>query len=230
MMKVNLRPCTRCRLPWVQRSILMDIRTRPRLISSVTGTKDLQMVNIAVRVLSKPQVEFLPKIFSNYGEDWDERVLPSIVNEEVKATVAKYNAEELLTMRDQVSRQIATTLRQRSSEFGVDLEDVAITHLSYGTEFARAIEMKQVAQQEAERAKYLVAKADQERLAAIIRAEGEAESAKLISEATRSAGSGLIELRRIEAAREVAGVLSRSRNISYLPSGNNMLMQLNPNN
>jgi len=59
----------------------------------------------------------------------------------------------------------------------------------------------------------------QERKAAVIRAEGESESAKLISEATKQAGMGLIELRRIEAARDIAGTLSKSRNIVYLPSG-----------
>ena len=68
----------------------------------------------------------------------------------------------------------------------------------------------------------------QERKAAIIRAEGESESARLISDATRTAGAGLIELRRIEAAKDVAGTLSRSGNVVYLPHGNNMLLGLNP--
>lgn len=69
----------------------------------------------------------------------------------------------------------------------------------------------------------------QERNAAIIRAEGESESAKLISEATKLAGPGFIELRRIEAARDVADTLSKTRNVVYLPGGNNMLLNLNPN-
>ncbi|CAG9461678.1 unnamed protein product [Pedinophyceae sp. YPF-701] len=218
---------THFRIPWFQRPFVMDVRTRPRAINSITGTKDLQMVNIAVRVLSKPDIEKLPWIFSNLGEDWDERVLPSIVNEVLKATVAQYTAEQLLTMRDAVSRQIRESLRSRAVDFHITLEDVAITHLSYGTEFARAIEAKQVAQQEAERAKWLVAKADQEKLAAVVRAEGEAEAAKLISDATKAAGNGLIELRRVEAAREVAAVLSRSRNVVYLPQqGANMLLSI----
>ncbi len=68
----------------------------------------------------------------------------------------------------------------------------------------------------------------QERKAAVIRAEGESESARLISDATRTAGPGLIELRRIEAAKDVASTLSRSGNVVYLPHGNNMLLGLNP--
>jgi len=55
------------------------------------------------------------------------------------------------------------------------LEDVAITDLKFGKEFTAAIESKQVAEQEAERARLLVLKAEQEKLAAIIKAEGESE-------------------------------------------------------
>jgi len=215
-------------LPWIQKPFVMDIRTRPRSISSVTGTKDLQMVNITVRVLSRPHVEALPTIFSNLGEDWDERVLPSIVNEVLKATVAQYNAESLLTKREMVSRQVREALRSRAEEFNITLEDVAITHLSYGYDFAKAIESKQVAEQDAERAKWLVTKADQERLAAVIRAEGEAEAAKLISDATKQVGPALIDLRRIEAAKEIAAVLSASRGVVYLPAGQQTLIGINP--
>lgn len=42
---------------------------------------DLQMVNISLRVLSRPQASNLPYIYRNLGTDYDERVLPSIVNE-----------------------------------------------------------------------------------------------------------------------------------------------------
>lgn len=68
----------------------------------------------------------------------------------------------------------------------------------------------------------------QERQAAVIRAEGESEAAKLISDATKSFGSGLLELRRIEAAKDVAETLSRSRGVVYLPNSGNMLLSVNP--
>jgi prohibitin 1 len=68
----------------------------------------------------------------------------------------------------------------------------------------------------------------QERNAAIIRAEGESEAAKLISDATKQAGAGLVELRRIEAAKDIAETMSKSQNVVYLPSGGNMLLGINP--
>eukprot|EP00897_Mesotaenium_endlicherianum_P010336 jgi/Mesen1/9330/ME000061S08772 len=215
-------------IPFLQKPYIIDVRTRPRSITSVTGTKDLQMVNLTLRVLSKPDTNQLTTIFRTLGLDYDERVLPSIGNEVLKAVVAQFNADQLLTDRPFVSKMVREALNARAADFNLVLDDVAITHLSYGTEFSRAVEQKQVAQQEAERSKFVVAKAEQERRAAIIRAEGESEAARLISEATSAVGSALIELRRIEAAREIASTLSKSRNVVYLPSGNNMLLGLNP--
>lgn len=218
-------------IPWLQTPHKFDIRTRPRSISSATGTKDLQTVNLTLRVLHKPNPKALPDLYVQYGANYDEvdeTVLPSIGNEVLKSVVAQYNAAELLTSRDEVSMRLKKELVNRAKYFNVEVDDVAITHLSFGSEFTRAIEFKQVAEQDAERQKFLVERADQERKAAVIRAEGESEAAKLISQATSTAGSGLIELRRIEAAKEIAATMSRSRNVAYLPGGqSNMLLGLN---
>jgi len=129
-------------------------------------------------------------------------------------------------------RQIRETLTKRAETFNLILDDVSITHLVFGKEFTNAIEQKQVAQQEAERQTYVVLKAEQEKKASIIRAEGEAQAAIVISKALESSGNGLIEVRRIDAAREVAEVLCRSRGLTYLPGGNNsnMLLGVNSNN
>ncbi|ERN04007.1 hypothetical protein AMTRI_Chr13g85440 [Amborella trichopoda] len=215
-------------VPWLQRPYIFDIRTRPHTFSSISGTKDLQMVNLTLRVLSRPEVSRLPDIFKTLGLEYDDKVLPSIGNEVMKAVVAQFNADQLLTERPHVSALVRESLIRRAKDFNIVLDDVAITHLSYGAEFSKAVEQKQVAQQEAERSKFIVAKAEQERRAAIIRAEGESEAAKLISEATGSAGMGLIELRRIEASREIAATLAKTPNVAYLPGGNNMLLGLNP--
>lgn len=112
--------------------------------------------------------------------DYDERVLPSIVNEITKAVVAQYNASELLTKRDEVSRQIREKLLKRAADFCIIVDDVSITHLAFSKEYTAAVEAKQVAQQDAERAKYIVERAIQEKRRIVIRAEGEAQSAELI--------------------------------------------------
>ncbi|WMV31085.1 hypothetical protein MTR67_024470 [Solanum verrucosum] len=103
-------------VPWGQKPFIFDIRTKPHTFSCFSGTKDLQMVHLTLRVLSRPEVLRLPKIFKTLGLE----------------------------------------------DFDIELNDVAITHLSYGAEFSKAVEKKQVAQQEAEWSKFVVMKAEQE--------------------------------------------------------------------
>merc|ERR1719413_238226 len=157
-------------IPVIQKPIILDIRTRPREIPSVTGTKDLQMVNIKLRVLWRPVIEKLPQLYRELGLDYDERVLPSIGNEVLKAVVAQYDAAELLSKREEVSQRIKKELVKRAENFYLTLDDVAITHLTFGSEFMKAIEAKQVASQEAERQQWVVRKADQIRQAVVTRA------------------------------------------------------------
>ncbi|KAJ1915750.1 Prohibitin-1, subunit of the prohibitin complex (Phb1p-Phb2p) [Tieghemiomyces parasiticus] len=217
-------------IPWLQRAVLYDVRTKPRNISTTTGSKDMQMVSLTLRVLHRPELERLPLIYQNLGMDYDERVLPSIGNEVLKAIVAQFDAGELITQREVVSSRIREDLVKRAQEFNIQLEDVSITHMTFGREFTNAVEQKQIAQQEAERAKFIVERAEQEKQAAIIRAEGEAIAADTISAALQQAGAGLIKFRRIEASKAIATTLSSARNVTYIPSGaeggNNLLLNV----
>lgn len=218
---------TQFRIPYLHTPHLYDVRITPHQVASSTGTKDLQQVNLTLRALVRPDEDKLPTVFRTLGTDYAQRVLPSIVNEVVKAVMARYDAVNLLIQRDQVSREIRMGLEQRAEEFHLLIEDIAITHLTFGKEFERAIESKQVAQQEAERAKFLVEKTQQEKEAAVIRAEGEAEAAHIVSDALKASGTGGIEVRRIDAAKEIAENMARSRNVTYLPPNQNLLIGVN---
>jgi prohibitin 2 len=97
------------------------------------------------------------------------------------------------------------------------LQDVSITDLKFGREFELAVERKQVAQQEAERARFIVEKAQQDKLSIIIKAQGEAQAAMLIGSAIVN-NPGFVQLRRLDVAKEIAGLIAESQNLVYLPS------------
>jgi prohibitin 2 len=198
-------------VPWLERPIVYDVRSRAHQVNSASGSKDLQTVNITLRVLTRPDAGRLPEIYRTLGTNYNDRVLPSIIHETLKSVVAQYNASQLLTAREQVSAAIERVVKQRAAHFNIILDDVSITDLRFGREYTAAIEAKQVAQQDAERAKFVVEKAIQDKRSAIIMAQGEAKSAKLIGDAVAN-NPAFVSLRKIEAAREIARTMSESNN------------------
>ncbi|XP_063615669.1 prohibitin-2-like [Penaeus indicus] len=125
-------------------------------------------------------------------------------------------------MRQQVSLMIRRDLTQRAEDFNIILDDVSITELSFGREYTSAVEAKQVAQQEAQRASFIVERARQERQQKIVQAEGEAEAAKLIGNAI-GLNPGYLKLRKIKAAASIGKTISQAQNRVYLGADTLML-------
>jgi len=219
----------RFRIPGVEDPKYYNIRLLPRELTTTTGTKDMQKVNIRLRVLYRPEAEKLPEIYRTYGQDYDERILPSVSNEALKAVIAEYKAEELIQRRSDVSQRLQTIMRNRIKDFNVVLEDISLVDLQFTKEFMTAVEQKQVAEQEAERFKFVVQENEQKKKATIIRAEGESTAAKMISDAMGQSGPGFVELRKIEASREIAQTLAKSNHVHFLPSGGANMLLRGPN-
>merc|ERR1711972_1190372 len=91
-------------------------------------------------------------------------------------------------------------------------------------EYEKAVESKRVAQQQAERARYEVLRAQEEKKRTIIHAEGERQSAAMIGDAIK-ANPGFIELRRISVAKDISGLLAKSNNRMVL-STESLLLNL----
>lgn len=92
--------------------------------------------------------------------------------------------------------------------------------LSFSREYRMAVERRAVQQQLAEKQKFIVLRDEELKNAQIIRAQAEAQAAKLINESVSKFGNTQIEIKKLEATLSIAEILSKNANISFIPSGN----------
>jgi len=222
------------RIPGLQRPIIYEIRTRQQEYRGQrTGTKDLQTVTLDLRVLYRPDDKKLGALYREVGASendrgmlgYDNMILPSIVVEVLKGTVASFDADKLVTEREAVSKMIREQLEARGELYGVQIEDVAITDLNFSQVYARAVERKQISQQKAQRAQILVRKATQEKQQKIVEAQGETESARLLGEKIND-NPAYLNLEKIKAAKEIATTIAQSTNRVYL-NADSLLLDVN---
>ena len=207
-------------IPFIEKPYLFDIRKVPTTRVSATGSKDLQMIKVSLRILHMPDTNKLHNIVRELGLDYARVVIPSIANEVLGSTIAQFTAAQLITKRELVSDIIKRKLTERASDFHIRLDDVSITHLDFAPEYVAAVEAKQVAQQQAERAKFTVEKALQIKEEIIVKAEADARAAhEFNATAALAAGnSNFLALRRLQAAQEIAEIIARGGQRVYLSS------------
>jgi regulator of protease activity HflC (stomatin/prohibitin superfamily) len=139
------------KIPKLYEPIIFSVRMTPHVIDSKTPAKDLQLVNITVRILERPNEKNLTRLYLDQRQNYAERVLPNITNEIIKAVVARYNPDQLITQRERVSNEIKNGLVAKAAEYNIIIDDIAIIHIDFSKEYREAIESKQVSQQMAER-------------------------------------------------------------------------------
>ncbi|KAK1631930.1 hypothetical protein QYE76_006245 [Lolium multiflorum] len=84
-------------IPWLQKPSIFDIRTPPHSFSSNSGTKDLQMVSLTLRVLARPGIYRLPEIFTSLGLDYDEKAMATVTQGVLLRLLQAMHTDERVT-------------------------------------------------------------------------------------------------------------------------------------
>ena len=106
-------------IPWLQKSIIYDVRTKPRNISTTTGSKDLQMVSLTLRVLHRPEVQQLPKIYQVSPILLAERYFGQVANENHRNWAKTTMRESCRPSETKSSRQLSPNLTLQNSSHNV---------------------------------------------------------------------------------------------------------------
>jgi regulator of protease activity HflC (stomatin/prohibitin superfamily) len=143
------------KMPWPFEQIhYMDTRIQKQQEEATAATADLQDVNATLAVNYALNREEATHVYKEIGQMYNERVVVPAVQESFKAATAQYTAAELLTRRPEVKAKALEMIKRRIEPYGIRVEDLSIVNFSFGRDFSKSIEAKQVAAQEAERAKF----------------------------------------------------------------------------
>ena len=192
--------------PFITTVTKVDVKTQRHESTSSAASKDLQIVTTQVVLNYRPVASEVGTLVRAIGTDYVPKVVDPAIQESVKAATAQFTAEQLVTQRPLVSESIEKVLIERLGPRGIAVEDVSITEFNFSQEFAKAIEAKQVAEQDALRAErelrrvqiesqQQVAKAEAQATARLKTAQAEAEALRLQREVI---SPELLQLRFIE--------------------------------
>lgn len=168
-------------IPVVNTVKALSVRVQKNDVTAAASSKDLQDVKIEVALNWHINPEKVNAIFQRIGEEEQivNRIINPAVSEIVKAATAQKNAEEIITKRREVKQEIDIELKERLVDYGILVDDVSLVNIAFSPEFTKAIESKQIAEQQAKQADYEALKAEKIAQAEINRAKGQAEAQRL---------------------------------------------------
>lgn len=164
------------KVPFIEKIVLMDCRTQKTEYTMEASSKDLQKIsNFKIAINYNITSDTANKLYRSVGVDYKSIIVEPAIQEAMKATVANYTAEELITKRNEVSEFALDKLSPKLQENGITLTSLNILDLSFSKEFDTAVEQKQIVEQETQKAQYELEKAKVENQKKIENAQADAE-------------------------------------------------------
>jgi len=170
------------KIPFVQDIILVDNRVQKAESACSAASKDLQTVTSTIAVNYKVLNSYSANVYKNIGLDYEAKIITPAIQECVKAVTAKFTAEELITNRQSIGDQMMELLKEKVTEYGIEIQIFNIIAFDFTDEYNAAIEAKQTAQQNALKAEQDLQRIKVEAEQKIAQAQAEAEAYRLKSE------------------------------------------------
>ncbi|MEG4066702.1 prohibitin family protein [Microcoleus sp. Pol11C2] len=194
----HLRP------PLISKVDVYDVTVQKFEVPAQSATKDLQDLNASFAINFRLDPEKIVEIRRTQGtlENIVSKIIAPQTQEAFKTAAALRTAEQSITQRSELKRDFDTALKDRLSKYDVIVLDTSVVNIRFSTDFAKAVEEKQVAEQRAQRAVYVAQEAEQQAQADINRAQGRAEAQRLLAETLKAQGGDLVlQKEAIEAWR-----------------------------
>lgn len=133
---------------------IYDIKVQKETVASNAASGDLQDVTSEIVLNYAIERGSVSSIHQTIGVNYVDKIITPAINEVFKAASAEYTAAQLITERSKVKSVAQSNLKERLAPYGISIKELSIVDFQFSSNFSKAIEEKQVAQQNAERAKF----------------------------------------------------------------------------
>jgi regulator of protease activity HflC (stomatin/prohibitin superfamily) len=201
------------RIPLVENVVKVDVKTQKVEVDAPSYSKDLQNVDTRIALNFHIDPKHVNKLWQEIGRDYESRIISPAIQESVKAATAQFTAAELIAERPKVKDEIKRVLVERLGSRYITVDEFSIVNFGFSDNFEKAIEEKQVAQQNALKAENDLRRIEVEAEQRIAQAKAEAEAIKIQTEALQQ-NQNLI---RLEAVKKWNGVLPQMMTGNAVP-------------
>lgn len=169
------------KIPLVERNIKMSVQTQRMDFDTGAASSDIQKIDATISVNYRLIGEKAANVYQEIGRKYEEIVLEPAINQAFKTTTAQYTAEEIITMRDSISRDAMKLLQEDLNKFHITVQAFNIANVEFSPEYDASIEQKQVQSQKVEIARLKQKEAEINAETVIIEAQAQADSQDILS-------------------------------------------------
>lgn len=187
------------KVPFVESVVLMSTQIQKYTTQTSASSKDLQVVTTEVTLNYQLDSAKVGQIYRNMRQDYVHRIIQPFVQEAVKSVAANFDAEQLITRRPLVKKDLQDLLSRRLHDLGINVVELSITEFQFTQVFQDSIEAKVKAVQQALEAENALKRVEFESQQAVVKARAEAKGLELQK---AQITEQLLELRKIEVQRD----------------------------
>lgn len=161
----------------------MDTKVQKYTVKMSTYTKDVQQADLVISVNTSLEPTKVHLLFQEIGMGYADKVIAPQISRAVKDTIGKWEADLLVSNREKATDEIFASLNEALLPYHINTQNVIIENIDYSSQFERAIEEKQIATQDAIKAKNRTKQVEEEANQKVLAAKAEAESMRIRSQA-----------------------------------------------
>ncbi len=194
------------KVPIAERVVKIDVKVRPHPFKEIdAASKEYQMVKLTGMMNFHIDPAYVNDLYQKVGLDFADKVIDPAFNDFVKEVVPNYSITEILPKREEIRKRAMVKLGDNLARYHVIVDDIYFANIRFTPDYEKAIEAKQVAQQQVETQRQILASREIEAQQKVATAKGEAESILVVAQGQAKANDAL--------SRSISSILVQYKSI-----------------